>query len=69
MIEFLQRVLNAQIVVTLLAMILPSAMRAANLIPPDTWERAFIAASVTFIGGGMLKDGLLAIANKQGGAT
>jgi hypothetical protein len=64
-IDLLARVLNAQIVITLLAMVLPSAMRWVDLIPAEVWERVFTAAAVTFVGGGLLKDAIAAFAKKD----
>lgn len=65
MVDLLFRVLNAQIVVTLLGLFLPSLMRWTELIPADVWERVFTAALVTFVGGGLLKEGLSAFAKKD----
>lgn len=35
--DFLQRVLNAQIVVTLLAMLAATVLRSLGLVPADVW--------------------------------
>lgn len=64
--QFLQRVLNAQIVVTLLAMLAATALRGLELIPPEIWRDVVNTALLAFVAGGLVKDGLLAIANKQG---
>lgn len=65
MVDLLFRVLNAQIVVTLLGMLIPTFMRWGDLIPAATWESVFTAAVVTFVGGGLLKEGLSAFAKKD----
>lgn len=64
--QFLQRVLNAQIVVTMLAMLAATALRGLKLVPPEVWADVVNTALLAFVGGGLLKDGLTAIANKQG---
>lgn len=66
MIGFLQRVLNAQIVVTLLAMLAATVLRGLELIPAEIWRDVINTALLAFVAGGLVKDGLLAIANKQG---
>jgi len=65
-IGFLQRVLNAQIVVTLLAMLAATVLRGLELIPAEIWRDVINTALLAFVAGGLVKDGLLAIANKQG---
>lgn len=62
--QFLQRVLNAQIVITALAMLAATALRALELVPPDVWADVVNTALLAFVGGGFLKDGLTAMANK-----
>lgn len=64
MIDYFERVLNAQLVVSLLGMVIPSLMRWGQLIPADVWQAAFIASVVTFVGGSALKDSLTAFSNK-----
>lgn len=64
MIHFLERVLNAQLVVSLLGMVIPSLMRGGGLIPPDVWQPAFIASVVTFVGGNFIKEALTAFATR-----
>ncbi len=65
MIDFLHRVLNAQIVVTLLAMLAATVLRALQLIPPEIWRDVINTALLAFVAGGLLKDGLTAIANRS----
>lgn len=63
--DFLQRVLNAQIVVTLLAMLAATVLRSLGLVPADVWADVVNTALMAFVGGGLLKDGLTAIANRS----
>ncbi len=65
MIGFLQRVLNAQIVVTLLAMLAATVLRSLELVPADVWSDVVNTALLAFVGGGFFKDGLMAIANRS----
>ena len=62
--EFLNRVLNAQLTVTLLAGLAATILRVLDLIPPDTWRDVVNAGLLAFVGGGLLKEGLVALANK-----
>lgn len=63
--DFLRRVLNAQIVVTLLAMLAATVLRSMELIPADIWRDVTNTALLAFVGGGLLKDGLTAVANRS----
>jgi len=62
--EFLNRVLNAQLTVTLLAGLAATILRVQDLIPPDTWRDVTNTGLLAFVGGGLLKEGLVALANK-----
>lgn len=64
MIEFLRRALNAQIVITLLAMLSATALRAFDLVQPEIWRDVINTSLLAFVGGGLVKDGITAIANK-----
>lgn len=65
MIDFLERVLNAQLVVSLLGMVIPSLMRWGGLIPAELWQAAFVTSVVTFVGGNFIKEALTAFANRS----
>lgn len=62
MLSFLNRVLNAQIVLTLLGMTMPSALLHAGLIPAEIWKDVFLGCFTVFLLGGFLKEGLTAFA-------
>lgn len=64
MIDFLERVLNAQLAVTLLAGLSATVLRSVDLIPPETWRDVVNTALMVFVGGGFLKEGLTAFVNK-----
>lgn len=65
MMDFLNRVLNAQIVMTLLGLFTPTALLASGLIPAASWESVFMGCFTVFVGGGFLKEGLTAFANRS----
>ena len=62
--DFLHRVLNAQLTVTLLAGLAATILRTNDLIPADTWRDVINTGLLAFVGGGLLKEGLVALANK-----
>ena len=62
--EFLNRVLTTQLVVTLLAALQATVLRSFELIPAEVWGDVINTCLLTFVGGGLLKDGLLAVVNK-----
>lgn len=64
MIEFLQRVLNAQLAVTLLAGAAATALRSHDLIPAEVWKDVVNTALTMFVGGGLLKEAATAFANR-----
>ena len=65
MLDFLNRVLNAQIVMTLFGLATPTALLAVGLIPAASWVSVFTGCFTVFVGGGFLKEGLLAFANRS----
>lgn len=64
MLDFLKRVLNAQIVVTLIAMLLPSALLSSGLITAEIWKDVFLGSFTVFVAGGFLKEGVSLFAPK-----
>lgn len=62
--DFLKRVLNAQLSVTLLAGVAATVLRWENSIPPEVWKDVINTCLLSFVGGGLLKDGLLALAQR-----
>lgn len=62
MLDFLKRVLNAQIVLTIAGMLLPSIMLNVGLIPAEIWKDVFLGCFTVFVAGGFLKEGLTAFA-------
>ena len=62
--DFFKRVLNAQLSVTLLAGIAATLLRWENSIPPEVWKDVINTCLLSFVGGGFLKDGLLALAQR-----
>ena len=62
--DFLHRVLNAQLTVTLLAGLAATILRTNHLIPADTSRAVIYTGLLAFVGGGLLKEGLVALANK-----
>lgn len=65
MIAFLERVLNAQLAVVLLAGLSATALRINNLIPPEIWKDVVNTAVYLFVGGGLLKEGITSFAKKE----
>lgn len=62
--DFLKRVLNAQLAVVLLAGTAATFLRVQDLIPPEVWKDVVNTCLMVFVGGGLLKEGLSAFANK-----
>ena len=65
MLDFLTKVLNAQIVMTLLGLFIPSALLGLGLIPSESWEKVFLGCFTVFVAGGFLKEGVTAYANRS----
>lgn len=64
MLDLLTRMLNAQIVITLLGMAVSTWLRYGSLIDQGTWERVFLGCIGLFVGGNLLKEGVTAYAQK-----
>lgn len=64
MIDLLKSALKAQTVMTLLAVVLASALLAARLISPSEWRDVINASLLYFVGGGLLKEGAVAFAGR-----
>lgn len=62
--EFLKRVLNAQLAVTLLAWLSATVLRLEDKIPPDVWKDVINSCLLFFVGGGLLKDGFTSYVNR-----
>jgi hypothetical protein len=63
--EFLKRVLNAQLLVVLLAGVSATALRMSDLIPPEIWKDVVNTAVYLFVGGGLLKEGITSFSKKD----
>lgn len=64
MTDFLKRVLNAQLAVTLLAGTAATFLRVDDMIPPEVWKDVVNTCLLMFVGGGLLKEGMSAFAQK-----
>lgn len=62
--DFLKRVLNAQLAVVLLAGTAATFLRVQDLIPPEVLKDVVNTCLMVFVGGGLLKEGLSAFAQK-----
>lgn len=64
--NFLKQVLNAQIVATLIAMLLSTLLLNLKLIGEVTWAQVFLGSYSLFVAGGFLKDSWTAFLEKKG---
>lgn len=64
MLDFLTRVLNAQLAVVLLAGIAATLLRVQDLIPAEVWKDVINTCLMVFVGGGLLKEGLTSFASR-----
>jgi hypothetical protein len=62
--DFLKRVLNAQLSVTLLVWLSATILLAFKLVPPEVWKDVVHACLLFFVGGGLLRDGFTAYASR-----
>jgi hypothetical protein len=62
--DFLKRVLNAQLAVVLLAGTAATFLRVQDLVPAEVWKDVVNTCLMVFVGGGLLKEGLSAFAQK-----
>ncbi len=67
--DFLKRVLNAQLSVTLLVWLSATILRVDGKIPPDVWKDVINSCLLFFVGGGLLKEGLTAFINRSSAPT
>lgn len=69
MLNLLERALNAQLVVSLLVILLASIFVGFKSIPPETWKDVVNTVVLAFVGGGLVKEGLAQIGNRQNPPT
>jgi hypothetical protein len=65
MVELLKSALKAQTVIAVLALVLATLMLWMKLVSPTEWRDVVNAVLLYFVGGGLLKDGLTAVANNR----
>lgn len=66
MLSFLQKILNAQIIMTLLAMGVSTFLLVEKLLSEVFWVQVFLGSYGLFVGGGFLKEGWTAFLDKRG---
>lgn len=63
-VEFLKDVLDAQVTVTILALIISTILVLAGIGDPSLWKDLMETTVTVFVGGGFLRDAATSLANR-----
>lgn len=65
MLDLLKSALKAQTIIAVLAMLLATALRLGEFVTPAEWRDVVNAVLLYFVGGGLLKESAVAIAERR----
>jgi len=63
--DLLKRILNAQLLVTLLAGLSATILRVHDLVPAEVWKDVIQTCLTMFVGGNILKEAVASISSNM----